>query len=137
MLCGCKDAKEQALEELHRRSIQGNPAALATAVEQQDRMVIGFLSIAGVKAALPEAGKPSVLHLAAARKDWPLVLSLVDFCGAPILNHPGPQDQVILEQAVSAGEFALARNLVAAGAKPEPAACGVDVMRSFTASTAS
>ena len=128
LICGCKDKQEQAREELYRRNIEVNPAALATAVEQRDGTVIGFLGTAGVKATLPEAGKPSVLHLAADRKDWPLVQSLIGFCSAPVLNHPGPRGQVVLEEAILAREFALARQLVAAGAKPEPAACGVDVL---------
>ena len=128
ILTGCRDAREQALVELERRNIAANSAALETAVRQGDQLIIGFLSIAGVKAAQPAVGEPSILHLAAARRDWPLVQQLLPFSDAPLLNHPGPSQQGVLEQAVLAGEFALARKLVAAGARPEPAACGVDAL---------
>ena len=126
LVAGCRDEREQAAIELERRNIAVTPAALDTAVREQDQLIIGFLGQAGVKAALPEEGRPSVLQVAAARQDWQMVESLLTFTDAPLLNHTGPGRQVILEQAVQAGKLVLARKLVASGARPEPAACGVD-----------
>lgn len=125
---GCRDAREQAVVELERRSIAVTPMALETAVRQQDEKVMGFLETAGVKAALPEAGQPTVLHHAAALQDWSMVERLLPSTDAGLLNHAGPKHKVILEEAVRARQFALARKLMAAGARPEPAACGVDTL---------
>lgn len=128
ILTSCRNEREQALVDLERRQIAAEPAALQTAVRQQDMEIIGFLGRAGVKAALPEAGQPTVLHLAASHGDWPMVLQLMGFCDPAIINHPGPQQAVILEQAVQAGKFDVAHRLVTAGARPESAAGGVDAL---------
>ncbi len=133
MLTSCREDREQALVDLERRHITAEPAALQMAVRQKDTDVIGFLGRAGVKAALPEPGQPTVLHLAASQGDWPMVLQLMESCDAAIINHPGPQQAVILEQAVQAGKWDVARRLVMAGARPESAACGVDALVRATA----
>ncbi len=127
-LAACRDGRQQALSELEQRGIIPAPAALEEAVKQSDSVLIGFLGQAGVKAGLPKEGEPSVLQLAADRKQWALVTQLLNFGDAALLNHPGDGRQVILEQAVLADEFVLARTLLAGGAKPELAAGGVDPM---------
>ncbi len=125
---GCRDAKQKALLELEHRSLSPTPQTLHEAVEREDLKVIGFLGVAEVKAGLPEVGKPSVLQVAAARQSWPLVAELMSFCDPTHLNHAGPEQKVILEQAVFAGQLGLAHRLVEAGAKPEAVACGADIL---------
>ena len=128
LISGCKDSRQQAILELDRRSLAATPDTLEKAVQQEDLKVIGLLRIAGVKAPLPKAGTPSVLHTAAGRMDWLLATQLMDFCDASLLNHAGPEGKVVLEMAVFAGKFALARRLVDSGAKPALATCGANAL---------
>ena len=134
---GCRDAREQALLELERRGISATPAALETAVRQKELLVIGFLGTAGVKAAVPDAGQASVLHLATGMREWDLADRLVPFADPAVVNHPGPKQLVVLEEVVAAGQWPLAKKLLAAGARPEAAACGVDELVRAAAGEAS
>lgn len=127
-LGGCRDSQEQAVKELERRGLQATPVALQEAVKINNSGVLDFFGTAGVKAMAPAPGEPSVLHLAAERKDWPMVGRLLKFCNEELLNHAGPGNRVMLEQAILADEFPLALTLVKSGALPEKAAAGADVL---------
>lgn len=127
-LCSCRDAQEQAVVELQRRGITPTAAALVEAVKKNDGLILTFLQTAGVKAAVPEPGQPSVLHLAAVLKDWGLVTRLLAVSSPEVINHPGPGREVILEQAVLANQFPLVKTLLAAGARPELTAQGADAL---------
>ncbi len=127
-LCGCRNPQEQAVVELKRRGITPTPSALVDAVKKNDGLILNFLQTAGVKAAVPEPGQPSVLHLASAMKDWAMVARLLPVSGPEIINHPGPGQEVILEQAILANQFPLANTLLAAGAKPEQSVKGADAL---------
>lgn len=127
-LGGCRDDREQAVKELELRGLQATPSALQEAVKINNYGVLDFFGTAGVKAMAPAPGEPSVLHLAAERKDWPLVARLLNFCNPELVNHSGPNNRVLLEQAILAEQFLLAVNLLKAGALPEKAVAGADVL---------
>ncbi len=127
-LAGCRDTKQQAMLELERRGIAATPAALVEAVRQNSATLIGFLGAAGVKAGLPPEGEPTVLHLAVLQQDWQLVARLLDFSDAAVINHQGPGQVVVLEQAVLSGQSGVAMALLEAGAEPDRTAESFDVL---------
>ena len=125
-MAGCQDVRKQACKELARRGVPPTPAALQEAVRQNHPDLLEFFGPAGVMAEVPAPGEPSLLHLAVGRKDWPLVLRLMSFCGPEVVNHAGPSSRVVLEEVVLADQFPLAMKLLEAGALPALAAAGPD-----------
>ena len=127
-LSACRDGRGQAILELERRGVSPTPAGLVTAVQENNSQLLDYFGAAGVTAPLPAAGEAGVLHLAAQRQDWPLAGRLLPFCGADLVNHPGPARRVVLELAVLADQFGFARLLLDAGAGPGRAAAGADAL---------
>ena len=127
-LAGCRNDREQALKELERRGVAPVPASVVEAVKSQNAGLLDFLQRAGIKAAVPAAGEPSILHLATERKDWAQAARLLVFCSPEVVNHAGPGGQGALEQAVREDQFALARGLLGGGALPALASVGADAL---------
>ncbi len=129
-LAACRGDQEQARLELERRGVAVTAAGLHEAVEAKNAHLLVFYARAGVRAEPPAEGEPSLLHLAAAQEDWPLVGRLLTFCDPGLVNHKGPAGRVILEQAVIAGQFPLAEALLGAGALPDRSgACPDEVIQ--------
>lgn len=128
VLMGCRDAKKQAVVELQRRGLAPTAEALAEAVRTDNGDLLRYFADAEVRAGVPKEGVDSILQVAGGKRDWAMVERLLTFSGPEVVNHRGAGGKVILEQAVLADETVLAGRLLEAGARPELAASGADVL---------
>ncbi|RYD38203.1 MAG: hypothetical protein EOP86_01495, partial [Verrucomicrobiaceae bacterium] len=119
---GCRDAREQALHDLKSQQIEPVPASLLLAVSRKNSVLLDQLTAAGVQAAMPAKGEPTVLEAAIQAGAWDLMPKLIAICPPAVLNTPDTRSRTVLEKCLAAARPDVASLLLDAGAKPEAAA---------------